>query len=583
MRRTPLIGFLVVTVAGLALVACAPPRALPPIVPFELERVSPPEEPRQSTEVVEETEAIALEEEMPLAEEEQPPCQQEDVLGGANLHERRFRSYGPRLTRWQTLEQHMTALGLAERPAGWRRCLDEVRYLQQGYDVWLREGEGQQEGYELSLDPGHLLQRDFVYLESGCEGVFNLGSETLAGWLGRFSASIDESSLAATMKDSALVDEMAAHARAFYDDLPASQQLPESRRQFGLALLRNGHFNAASNVLTKVETGCRWTAEEADLQQLAADLLLAQGRVAAARQRYQILSGFFRGLHSTDRWVSGQLNLLESTEVRTAGFPAYLKALRSYLLFDGEQIPNELRQGVWHLEDTAPESMLARSGHRMLELAEDRVRDTVEHQLREADALVDRRDFARARVILEALEGRDDLDTSTQLIVEDALAKVRLVESLDHETQRMVQEQERAIQWENGLNLLDLHQFDEAIAVFGTLQGSSYEEQAREKIVEASNQAAKQLRRQASALFVQARGANLPDRKKALLLESWQLLKGIETRYPGATILEKVRQNTVYLEDYIRQVDPSMLEITEQSEEPLPEDALMDIEEEILR
>ena len=81
------------------------------------------------------------------------------------------------------------------------------------------------------------------------------------------------------------------------------------------------------------------------------------------------------------------------------------------------------------------------------------------------------------------------------------------------------------------------------------------------KIVEAANQAASQMRKEAASLFIKAGRTPDFEQKKELLLASHRLLTEILDKYPQTDLQDKVNQNKVILEEQIRKIDPALLEV----------------------
>ena len=544
MKRTSWLWVLGLVAAGVCTSSCG---ARLRSVPVRPEKAAVPQMVRQSAAGQKEVPAApGLAESAPVG---QPPpvCEPADAMAGQEMLGRRLRFYEARLAGWQAVEGQVAALGLADRPAGWGRCLAEVGELHDQYEMASRQvaPDGQsQDSVALGRWVGELLDRDVGYLGSGCEAVLAMGTAALAGRPEAKAPAVGERSAS----------------------LPAAPLPPEARRQFGLALLRAGQLEAAANVLAGEGGGESSPNDDMAGPRLTADLLLAVGRVAEARSHYEMLGRACSALPGVDRWVADQLELLRGADVQSAAFPGFLAVLRAYLVSDGQRVPDDLREGVARLEAQAPSSGLARQGRRLLEMAEEKGGVGLPERLAEVDRLVETREFARGLAILEGLATRDDLNPAQQAMVRDALLKVRKAKFLAEETQPPP-EQEVAGQWENGVQLLESRKYDEAIAIFTALLETGDQAQAKEKLGEASDLAIKEIRGQASALFVQARQTASLERKKSLLMESWKLLRGAETRYPGATVamLEKVRQNRGYLEDYIRQVDPALLDASRSS------------------
>ncbi len=498
-------------------------------------------------------------------------------VSGLGTLEFRQRGYGKRRDQWQDLERQMVTLGFQERPKAWYRCLSEVQSLADQYAALL-DGRALAGVFTGEVE---LFKKDIFYLESGCDDVRAIGKDALGRWAEQFSI---ESDIVHAGPGQFFQGKITALEmfRELLAGLPEQRLEAGVRRSFALALLRSGRLEAALNLLIESNDKCQLGNDALGLRQLVADLLLATGRVDEARQHYEALEGFFSTLYGVDRWVTDQLTLLRNETTHSGSFALFLNVLRSYLLFDGKIVPVDMEKGVVGLEQAAPGSSLAARGRQLFSMIERQVLTWVESRLEKADELVEKKDFESALEILQELADLQGLGKIPDEMVREALDKVRLAQSLEVETQRMLQEQELSIKWEDGLNLLDLKQFDDAIEVFASLLDTGYQNQAKEKIVEASNMAAKLLRRQASSLFVEARKAIDPDRKKVLLRESLDLLRTIGSRYPETEILEKVRQNLNYLEEYIGRLDPTLLEITGEGAEIAGEADVVGIEEEVL-
>ncbi len=496
---------------------------------------------------------------------------------GIGTMEYRTRSYAKRREKWQDLERQMVALEFQGRPRAWYRCLHEVISLSGQYAEVL---DGQEAGHV--FEHSDVLRQDILYLESGCDAVRKIGRDALGEWLDYkvFQDQDDQPPIGQLSGGKMTSMEL---SRELLASLPEHRLEPEVRRSYALGLLQAGQLEAATNLLDGMKGVALLSDDSILLGRKVADLLLATGRVEDAVKRYETLEGFFSTLHGADRWVTEQLALLRSEMVQSEFFPVFLTIMRSYLLFDGHTIPAGMEEGVARLEQDAPKSPIAVRGRQLFAMVEEKVLSWVDSQLVVADDLVEKMEFEAALEVLQGVQNLKGLGDVPEEMIRDAIAKVQLAQSLEIETQRMLQEQELAIQWEDALTLLDLKQFDEAITIFSNLLDTGYQGQAEEKIAEASNMAAKQLRRQASSLFVEARKAVDPERKRILLAESLDLLRTIEVRYPKAEILEKVRQNLSYLEEYIGRFDPSLLEISGKVQNTSEEALVLEVEEEILQ
>ena len=81
------------------------------------------------------------------------------------------------------------------------------------------------------------------------------------------------------------------------------------------------------------------------------------------------------------------------------------------------------------------------------------------------------------------------------------------------------------------------------------------------------------MRKEAASLFISAGKTQDYDQKKALLLESYRLLREIPRKYPQTDLLDKVQQNIAILEKQIERIDPALLDKRRQENStatPLP-------------
>lgn len=111
-------------------------------------------------------------------------------------------------------------------------------------------------------------------------------------------------------------------------------------------------------------------------------------------------------------------------------------------------------------------------------------------------------------------------------------------------------------QWGKAVNLLEMSRYEEAIQAFSLLRGTGYDGLARERIAEAENLAAFEMRRTAAALFVQAGRAGNTEKKRRLLLDSRRILLEILEKYPGVEIRDRVLQNLHILENHLAGIGP---------------------------
>lgn len=121
-------------------------------------------------------------------------------------------------------------------------------------------------------------------------------------------------------------------------------------------------------------------------------------------------------------------------------------------------------------------------------------------------------------------------------------------------------EAEQLEAWNRAVGLFDAEKYAAAIPELASLVNTSaYGGGAREKLLKAQTELAKELRSQAAGLFVKARKSETPAQKKKLLEESWTLLNKIVTAYPEVAIIDKVKQNLTQIEGQLEELDPALL------------------------
>ncbi|MEJ2690008.1 MAG: hypothetical protein P8130_08665, partial [Deltaproteobacteria bacterium] len=97
----------------------------------------------------------------------------------------------------------------------------------------------------------------------------------------------------------------------------------------------------------------------------------------------------------------------------------------------------------------------------------------------------------------------------------------------------------------------DQRKYDEVIKTCAALAGTKYEQQATELAAKAVEQAAVDLRKQAASLYLKARRERDVDLRNSYLQDSLALLQEVESKYPQATIIAKVKRNIAVLEKEI--------------------------------
>ncbi|MBU1737727.1 MAG: hypothetical protein KKG35_06265 [Proteobacteria bacterium] len=487
------------------------------------------------------------------------------VLPSVAMIDQRLALYGEKVSNWQTLAEQIEDLELlARRPPNWPDCFNRIENIFRGYsllmEVALKLEHPSIEDENLSLDPWQIYNQDISYLESGCEQVFMASAALVNGLIDRHTDSVARQS-------ESIVGQYAGKGR-YEEAIIAFQNLmaayPErdvsldTRRMYGLALLKTGKLEMAGEVLDGTLKEMTPSPEERSLRRLVADLLLASGRIDLAKKHYRRLADFFESRKGDDRWVADQLALLSGVEMDASELPLYMDVLRSYITFDGLNIPAGMKEQVEKLEEEFPDSPFSFRARQMFGQTEDSARGWITSKMDRIDAYLKKKDFSQAKATLEMMLA-GDLPVSMRETVQRTMDDVLLAEMRSLEEQKALLEQTLGEQWEKAVNNLESRKFDEAINAFTALLDTDYDAQAREKIRETSEKAAAEMRRLAAGIFVKARKEGDYDRKKQLFKECWGLLNDIMIKYPEVSLISKVKQNIEIIEQQIVLFDPELL------------------------
>lgn len=484
----------------------------------------------------------------------------------------RLSFYQGRFAQWKDVENRMVSQGITEqRPLRWRQCGTLLGEMVNGYSQ-LHEQYMQEKGLataktKVAIDPWVIHREDIQYLESGCDNVVDSGKEIVSGEAADVSESPE--ALLSRYASEGEYDKAIEVYRDMMVQHPGRADAPKVKRIYGMALLRTRHIDAATKVLPQaVEELSKENPDSWAQHRLVADLYFATGEVEKARKEYEKMAAFFatgtlgdNGWNGVDLWVSDQLALFKPAQTPGGdqGLTIFISVMRSFITFDGKNVPEPLVKAVQRLGRIFPDSKYTNRGRQILWQAEDQVRIWVTGQLYAVDALIDEKAFDKALGILEELlsaDLSDELRGQVKKRKDDVvIAKVR-----DEKAQEYRDTESLENLWQEAVNLFELRRYEEAIEAFSYFGETEYEEEAMKYLRQASDIAAKRTRRQAATLFVQARRSDTRARKLELLVESWQMLNQILAQYPMASILEKVLQNMIVIEDAIRKEDPAVLE-----------------------
>lgn len=480
----------------------------------------------------------------------------------------RLAVYRQKLLAWHKLDEQMAAADFSlERPPGWDECLAKIVQIEDGYrsihDFIVNNAQ--------PFDSAHTHESltvcwlDIDYLQSNCALVYRAGVDML----GQLAVLADSTDMAAMhMADLVIYymdNNMPEQAIKSYRNLlmiyPAYQVDVAVVTAYLFALLHTEQMEVAIGELSAIIKG--WTKKDnrvISLQRLLADMLLATGQIDLAHAQYQQLAEFFGLINSDEIWVREQLPLFPFfDDAESRELALFMDIVRAHIIFDGRYVPDALSNVVARLEKKYPAGVLTNRARHILWQVEKEAAEWIDLRLLKVDSLVAQQEYGQALDILNKIM-EHPLPPAVSRTVKNTKDDVVRAEMEEQKKQQLLLEQTWEMQWNEASRLLALRRYDDAIVVFSLLLDTEYDVESREKIEQAANLAANDMRRQAADLFVRARRVLNPERKKELIIESWQLLIQIPVKYPDVDIIDKVLENIKILEEQIRLFDPSLLD-----------------------
>jgi len=455
-------------------------------------------------------------------------------------------------------------------------CLDKFDALLSGYSELrdqLRSGLPTGESAKQQQGIHEMLQLDIAFLESDCEN--RVPPRTPTPESGRMA---DEDPDIAAAHAERLInqyfseedyEQVIAVYQLLIKTYPAVVPSPVCTKQYGLARLHTGDIEEAADVFRTTLTELDPKNQILDpyaLQRLTADLLLAEGKPAEAQAMYEKLLASSESFNNVYTWATYQLALIDTYAVTDPQMTYYLDLLRAALIFDRKNLsPLDLLAKADKIIRTFPNTPVSDNALQIRQDIENQLREWIDTSLTQVDRLVAKKEFQPALTLLTEISAVR-LPAYLQEQVQMATDAVRTAAKQEEETQRLLREQSLAMQWKSSNESLDSQHYDSAIAGFAPLLDTPYDAEARQKIQEATNLAAAAQRKEAATLFIRAIKASSPENKKELLLESRRLLQDILRKYPEADIIDKVAQNLTTLEQHMQQIDPALLEDTNEDD-----------------
>ncbi len=459
----------------------------------------------------------------------------------------RSSAYQDELEKWRK-----TVFSRERPPEGWTECLVALKRISGRYRKFQDKIKMNRTGVT-TRNYQQLLQEDINFQASPCNSLARPTTNALnSAGCRQLEAALQRRSAEGNYQE---VISLYEQLSDFSDD----EISPEIMKFYAQALVKSGNPAAAAEVLIKLEK--KYGSYSPRLMgRQAARLFLAAGNTNAAVTEYDKLLAYYDSLRKEEPVIREQLDFLRNPEAHSRELSWFSAVLRGSLLFNGRHLSREMIQAMTGLNNYFPETIYTEKAGKIYTSCEERMRDWVGRQLDLVEKLVSDKQFDRAREVLTVV-GSGPLPVDFEEQASRLDRRINMSREQEEERRQQLIAHARNVQWQEGMNLLDSRQYDEAIAVFtALLEADDYREEAEKQISAAKRQAAVDLRRQAAGLFIKAGKTADPQLKGEFLLEARQTLLEILTKYSQVDIIDKVRENLKVIEGDILQLDPGLLE-----------------------
>ena len=413
-----------------------------------------------------------------------------------------------------------------------------------------------------AVDPRRMQQLDITFLESRCSETLTMDTPVQHGFIAgkELQPSFYKAQgIIISHVDSENYQEAILEYSSLAQNYPEQEPTIFTQLSYGFALQYSGQVEAAARHFSKMLASGDLSVEPLSLQLEIADLLLASGNFAAAESHYESFILAHKSIEAEKSWAMEQLAFLRSASPESDDMLAYTNLLREFQIYDYRIHSVALNKKINTFTSEHAGKPVADNALRLKTFTIEQLHSWFGRQLVKIDFLVAGKNYTQAIDILKNMT-RYYLPADLQAIVQKTYYEVAQAELQETETQQVIVEKEFTEQWDAAVLLMDSQDFDAAIFAFEALMGTEYEEKATIKIVDTSNLAAGQMRKEAASLFIRAGKTTDLELKKELLFESHSILNEILIKYPQTDLLDKVNQNIAILEEQIRKIDPALLE-----------------------
>lgn len=344
------------------------------------------------------------------------------------------------------------------------------------------------------------------------------------------------------------------------------QPAPATTWQYSQALLKNYQLEEAERVLSSLDQ--QLSGQGGD--QLAPDVLRALGDISFSAGNYQAAQERYNRLvrlpgNQGDSWSQRQLAVLQQQTATPDELSAYATLVRNYLAYspsrDGYAVAEQAEQFL----SSYPASRLVANVNAIHKNTRDQADAWLNRGLQRVEQQV-----GGAGATPAPQTGSDQAAAAATGAPAATVGAEAAQAPLSPE-QVAARDQALKDQYDRGVAQMAGKEYDQAMQTFSTLLGSSFDEQARQRINDTASLAGENNRQKAAELFVRATQTSDLESRKKLLLASRQLLRDIPVKYPQAGLNSKVERNLASVEQALRAIDPSLLNAaSDASGQPAP-------------
>jgi len=471
----------------------------------------------------------------------------------------RIYTYEQKLEEWNEAERKPVFLALSQEKLNkFNECKSQLHDILVEYNGLQKRLLQQNRVDSAQLLAGDALlqlnQQDIDYLEGGCSRLL-VELKTTTPRPEAVAAADPQVKAAFEGVDYDRVITLYGQAASTPGLIPAY----ETTFQYGQALLKNHQEAIARKVFTDLLARVRQQqgpdALLFQLIQVSGDLDFSAGFYDEARRQYEELVrlSMERGGHK-EEWAGLQLAGLQYGSAKPEEMKEYSILLKNYLAFTPKRDGYAVAEQAEKFLLTYPASRLVASVNIIDKTTREQSDAWLNQGIKRIEALANERKSHESQTAVQPA-GPDNPP------LQGGLDVVKSTEPVASTAQQAPAFDEKALQedYNKGIKLLEVKEYDKAIEAFTKLSRTPYEEKARARIEEAAKLGAQEDRQKAADLFVRSSSSRDPEGKKKLLLSSRQLLQGILVKYPQSGLTDKVKKNLSRIEEELRAIDPTLL------------------------